>query len=122
MKLITDEELEAQRQRGEAIIFRSKWSACFCVAGTALCTLSVSVNTAFYGLAGDLFLIAMWTASYLVISAVLASNQRLVMIQQLVEAKDVDGIMRFSLVPGNVHLLAVLVFDDPYKLYGRRRP
>jgi hypothetical protein len=112
-------ELQALQERTEIILRRSKRAACLAVGGTLLFTLSITVNRDFYGLYGELALILMWTANYLVITATLAVNQRLVLLAWLAERGDFGGMERVYVIPANLHMLALLVFDDPGKLYGR---
>jgi hypothetical protein len=112
-------ELKELQERNEIILRRSKRASCLAVGGTLLFTCSISVNRDFYGLYGELALILMWTANYLVITASLAANQRLVLLSWLAERGDFEGVQRVIAIPANLHMLALLVFDDPGKLYGR---
>jgi hypothetical protein len=67
----------------------------------------------------DLIPVLIWVANYFVITSMHAANQRLILIRDLLDAKDWAGVRRFSAVSLEQHARALLIFDDPMKLYRR---
>jgi hypothetical protein len=98
------------------LIHNSKYVACFMVASAVFCTVSMSFYDTWWA---DLIPILIWVANYFVMTSLHAANQRLILIRDLIDAKDWAGVRRFAAVPHELHVQALLLFDDPMKLYRR---
>jgi hypothetical protein len=107
----------AERHRQTRRLVRgAKLVSCFMVGGAVLCS-SVIMPQHRYGIWGELGLIALWVMNYYVLTSVLATNQRLVMMQRIIDAHDYEAMERFSKVSLRMHLFALLLWLDPVKLY-----
>ena len=96
------------------IIRNSKVIACFSVVAVGFSTWALSAYPSWWA---DALTILLWFANYVTITSMLGANQRLLLIHDLIAAGDWEGVRRFSAVPHDQHVKALLIFDNPDKLY-----